>query len=278
MPQNTFILPDSFAIPTMPAVANRISTMLQDPNVGLREVAEIVAQDAPLAAKVLKIANSSFYGLSERCMSTQQAASILGTKVLKNVVLQAAVIKQFEHLKGVGVDLNDIWRHSIVTAQTAAYITQRATKRVGITHEEAYSCGLLHDLGEVVLIDNLKEFYIKFWKRSQTENVPLFVMEQHSLGFTHADVGARVATQWGLPQQIVHAIGLHHASDTDVERDPVSVLISRANLLVERIAAGNASGAAGLLTGKIGNLLGITLDAEAATVDFVTNALQTVEI
>ncbi|MDZ4772824.1 MAG: HDOD domain-containing protein [Planctomycetota bacterium] len=278
MTQNTFVLPESFAIPTMPAVAARISKMLQDPNVGLKEVAQVVAQDAPLAAKVLKIANSSFYGLSERCISTQQAAAILGVRVLRTVVLQAAVMKQFEHLKGAGIDLNEIWRHSVVTAQACSYVVQRAQKRVGITNDEAYTCGLLHDLGEVVMIDNLKDFYVKFWVRARADSAPLFMAEQHALGFTHADVGGRVATQWGLPHQVVRAISLHHVADVDATTEPVAAIISRVNTIVERVAVGNKAGAAGVFAGAAGAVLGITPDVESATIDFVSDALQNVEL
>ncbi len=278
MSQNSFVLPESFTIPTMPAVANKVSTMLQDQNVGLRDIAAVVAQDAPLSAKVLKIANSSFYGLQERCMSTQQAAAILGVKVLRNVVLQAAVMKQFEHLKSSGVDMNDVWRHAVVTAQACSFLVPRAKKKLLISADEAYTCGLLHDLGKVVMLDNLRDFYAKFWVRAQAENIPAFVVEQQTLGFTHADVGARVAAKWGLPQTIAHAIGQHHAPDAEVARDPVVALISRANLLVERVAANNPNGAVGLFASPVTALVGIPPEAEAAAIEFVANALKTVEI
>lgn len=278
MSQNTFVLPDSFAIPTMPAVANRITTMLQDPNVGLRDIAQVVAQDAPLAAKVLKIANSSFYGLRERCASTTQAASILGTKVLKNVVLQAAVIRQFDHLKAMGVDLNDSWRHSIVTAQACQFLVQKSKLKSPITPDEAYVCGLLHDLGQIVLIDNLRDFYVKFWKRAQVENVPLFVIEQQALGFTHADVGGRVAQRWGLPPEVVQAISFHHGPEAEAWKHPVVALILVANLFVERVSAGNVAGATGLFANPCAAALGITPDVEAAAIAFVREALESVEI
>jgi len=278
MPQNSFTLPDSFAIPTMPTVANRVSTMLQDPNAGLREIAAVVAQDAPLAAKVLKIANSSFYGLRERCMSTQQAASILGVKVLRNVVLQAAVIRQFDHLRESGIDLNDLWRHAIVTAQTCAFLAQRAKKKVLVTPEEAYVCGLLHDIGQVVLLDNLQQVYVNVMKRAKKENLPLFLLEQQTYGFTHADVGGRVATQWGLPHAVVHAITFHHGSEGEASREPVVALILCANLLVERVTAGKIAAVSGLFASPLAAPLGISSEVETAAVEFVTDALKTVEI
>lgn len=278
MTSNTFVLPESFVIPTMPAIANKVTTMLQNPDVGLREIAAVVAQDAPLAAKVLKIANSSFYGLQERCISTAQAASILGTKVLRNVVLQAAVIRQFDHLKELGVDLNQTWRHSILTAQACQFLVQKSGRPWPLSHDEAYVCGLLHDLGQIVLIDNLREFYVKFWKRAQDEKLPLHVVEQQTLGFTHAEVGGRVAQRWNLPAPVMHAISYHHGPETEARRDGVVALILVANLVVERVAEGNRLGASEVFATPVGASLGIPPAVQSALVEFLAKALHEIEI
>jgi putative nucleotidyltransferase with HDIG domain len=278
MSQNTFVLPPSFAIPTMPAIADRISSTLQDPNVGLSDVARVVAHDAPLAAKVLKIANSTFYGLSERCTSTQQATTVLGTRVLRNVLLQASIIQQYEHLKSRGVDLDRLWRHSIVTAQTCSFLVQNARKKIQLAPEEAYTCGLLHDLGEVVLIDNLKEAYVEIWMRAQQSTMPLYMLEKNALGFTHCDVGAKVTKQWGLPPTVVRAVGAHHGRDAEIEAHPIVALISRTDHLVERLSGGNPREAVGSFTPKIAALLGIDAACEQKAIEFATHALQTVEV
>lgn len=276
--QKAIQLPDNLVIPTMPAVVQRVTTLLQDPNVGLREIALIVAQDAPLTAKVLKIANSTYYGLRERCMSAQQATAVLGVRVLKNVVMQASVIQQFDHLGSQGIDLNEIWRHSIVTAQTSAFLVRRSQRKLLISAEDAYACGLLHDLGQVVLLDNLKQLYIEIARASQAANVPLFLVEQQTLGYNHADVGGRVAQRWGLPPAVVRAIGFHHGPEAEVAQDPVAGLIARTNEVVHRVASGNAGAASGLLSGPVGALLGLKPEDETAGIEFVTNALRTVEI
>jgi putative nucleotidyltransferase with HDIG domain len=165
-----------------------------------------------------------------------------------------------------------------VTAQTCSFLAQQAKKKVLLTPEEAYTCGLLHDLGEVVLIDNLKDDYVALWTRAHKERTPLFTAEQDALGYTHCDVGARVATRWGLPPAIVHAIAQHHATDDGIELDPVVVLTSRANLLVERLSAGDVKGASAVFSGPFRKRLGIDSETEAAAIAFITNALQTVEI
>lgn len=271
-------LPENFSIPTMPAVVQRISALLQDPNVGLRDIAQIVSEDAPLAAKVLKIANSTYYGLRERCISTHQAAAVLGIRVLKNVVTQASVIQQYEHLKGNGgFDLDDLWRHSIVVGQASSFMLRRARAKFEITPDEVYVCGLLHDIGQIVLLDNLKARYVNLATQARDLNIPLFLAEQQELGFHHADVGARIATRWGLPTAVVQAIGFHHGPEAEIEKDPVVALIARTNTLVSRVSHGNLAAAPGTFDARVSALLRVTGEDEGALIEFVQNALKSVE-
>src|SRR5690349_5332565 len=112
--QATRLLARNIRLPTQPAVMRKLSGLLEDPDAGARDVGQLVAEDVALSAKVLRIANSSYYGLRERCLAPQQAASVLGMKVLRNVVMQAAVMKQYEHLQGGTFDVDELWRHSIL--------------------------------------------------------------------------------------------------------------------------------------------------------------------
>ena len=270
-------LPENFTIPTMPAVVQRISRLLENPDVGLREIAQVVSEDAPLAAKVLKIANSTYYGLRERCISTHQAAAVLGIRVLKNVVTQASVIQQYDHLKGSGLDLDELWRHSIVVGQASAFMMRRSKRKFDIGADEIYVCGLLHDLGQVVLLDNLKKRYIDLASKARDLNIPLFLVEQQELGFNHADVGARIATRWGLPPAVVQAIAYHHGPEVEVEKDPIVALTARTNTLVQRVSSGNPAAASGVFGGRMGMLLAVGPEDETALIDFVQQALKSVE-
>ncbi len=276
--QKNVALPDNFTIPTMPSVVQRITALVQDPEVGLRDIAAVVTEDAPLAAKVLKIANSTYYGLRERCISTQQAAAVLGVRVLRNVVTQASVIKQYDHLGGQGVDLDDLWRHSIVTAQACAFAVRRCKKPLELKPDEAYVCGLLHDLGQIVLLDNLKQVYVDLVRRSMAENLPLFLLEQQTLGFDHSDVGQKIAVRWALPQAVVRAIAFHHGPAAEIDADPVVALIAKTNAHVEAITAGNLIAATAAFEGPVAARLGLTPSDVNELTTFVQEALKTVEV
>lgn len=265
-------------LPSLPTVVQRVSELLQDPRSGTREIAELVSTDPPLAAKVLKIANSSFYGLRERCLSTEQASAILGLKVLRNVVTQAAVIKQFDHLKGSGFDLDELWRHAIVTGQVASFLARRTKKPLGMTPEEVYTCGLLHDLGRVVLLENMREVFLETARRAETGNMPAHVCEEQAFGFNHADVGALVAQQWGLPTVACNAIQFHHGPREAVAREAAVALVANANLLVHRACAGNLTAAASTFDEATLRILGLSGTDVTDAVTFVEQSLGAVQV
>ncbi|MCB9915311.1 MAG: HDOD domain-containing protein [Planctomycetes bacterium] len=252
------LIRDNLNIPTLPAIVERISTLMADPEVGTAEVGEVVGQDAPLAAKVLRIANSAYYGLRERCLSTEQASSVLGLRVLKNVVTQASVIQQFEHLRGfAGFDIDQLWHHSILTATACAELAKHCTGRVLLDPEEFYVCGLLHDLGKVVMLDAMGESYLEAFLEAARSGERLHVVEERRFGFNHTDVGSLVATRWQLPVAAASAIQFHHGPRENVQQDPVVALVANANLLAHRVAEGRLEEAAATLDAETAGFLGL---------------------
>lgn len=270
---NTIQLPSDLTIPTMPAVVQRLTWLLEDPNVSLRDIALVVAEDAPLAAQVLKVANSAYYGLKERCVSTHQAAAVLGIRVLKYTVTQAAVIQQYDHLKESGIDLDALWKHSIVVGQASAFLMRRSKATFEIGGDEIYVCGLLHDLGQIVLLDHLGTRYVDVVRRSHETGRSLPECERAAFGYDHADVGAHIAATWGLPPAVARCIGRHHADDDVLLQDPLVALTARTNLVVHEVADRDLDGARGACSGEFAKVLGVGPADEEALVDFVQKAL-----
>lgn len=272
------ILPSNLTIPTIPTVLTRIEKLVQDPKSGMKEYADVISSDAPLTARVLKIANSSYYGLRERCMSTQQAAVTLGLRVLRNVVTQAAVIEQSRGLSALGFDLDELWKHSIVTAQTCNFLARRCRNAKLPTPDELYVCGLLHDLGQIVLLDNLKHDYVEIARQAQADGVPIHVVERSVLGFDHAEAGSLVTVRWGLPAQMAGAIQQHHTTSDATTLLPEVLLVARTNLLVHRAFEGNRSGAAEVFDPATAKALQLSGDDIGAAVDFVERSMQHVVV
>jgi putative nucleotidyltransferase with HDIG domain len=249
---------ESVTIPTLPSVVQRINQMLLDPEVGLREIGAEVAKDAPIATKVLRIANSAFYGLRERVISTEHASCVLGMRVLKNIVMQASVIGQFKHLAGAaGFDVEALWRHAILSAETAQRMAQNCRADLGLMPEEFHSAGLLHDVGQVVLLDNRPEEFLRAVQLSAELGVELHMAEKEIFGFDHASIGARVAERWGLPNLLVAAIGQHHRPSKELTDQAAVTLIALTNSLCEAVPTGDEAASMATWDPQAGATLGL---------------------
>jgi HD-like signal output (HDOD) protein len=255
------LIRDNLNIPTLPAVVQEISLLVDNPKSGTAEIGALIAQDAPLAAKVLRIAGSAYYGLRERCLSTEQASSVLGVRVLRNVVTQAAVIQQFHHLQSIpGFSIDELWRHGILTAQACREIARHSQGCGALTPDEFYTCGLLHDLGKIVMLDSLGEDYVEVHQEAESSGDRLHQLEELRFGFNHTDVGALVALRWNLPTAAASAIQYHHGPRQCLEDDPVVTLVANANLVAHRVAAGNMEAAELTLDEETAQFLGLDID------------------
>ena len=272
------LLRDNLTIPTIPEVVVRIQRLVADPEAGTREMGALVAQDAPLAAKVLRIANSAYYGLREPCVSTEQASTVLGARVLRNVVTQAAVMSRFQHLEHhADFRLHDLWRHTVATGHVSAALARHSGAKLGLSADEFYVCGLLHDIGQVVLLDSLGDGYLDLVREGRRVGRPLQLVEQAAFGFDHTDVGALVAQRWSLPDPVVAAIQFHHGPREAIERDPAVRLIATADHLVHRVGAGALETAELLFDAETRGLLGIDVADAAELVVMAERALAGVE-
>ena len=253
------LISNNLSIPTIPEIVMKINNLIEDPDSGTREIGALVAEDAPLAAKVLRIANSAYYGLSGQCVSTEHASTVLGVKVLKNIVTQVAVISQFEHLEDSATfNINQLWEHAVHTAQVCSFMARRATAAKALSPEEYYVCGLLHDVGKVVMLDGLGEAYLNVVEAARHHELPLHIVEQKQLQFNHTDVGAYVASRWGLPEAVSDAIQYHHGPRERIAENPVVALVANCNLIVHRVAAGQLAAAGSVLDRETAAFLGLT--------------------
>jgi HD-like signal output (HDOD) protein len=204
------LLRSNLTIPTMPAVIQKINALIGNPETGTRDIGELVSADGPLTAKVLRIANSAYYGLANECLTTEHASTILGVNVLKNIVTQVAVINQFADLeKETGFKVSDIWTRASVTAQLASLMCNEADNVRILSPEEFFVCGLLHKIGQVVMLDSIGKPYAQLLKRAADNAASALATETQVLGFNHQDVGALVAKRWDLPDAVIDAIQYH---------------------------------------------------------------------
>ncbi len=272
------ILAESVTIPTLPSVVHRINKMLEDPEVSIVQIGAEVSKDAPISTKVLRIANSAFYGLREQVISTEHASCVLGLQVLRNIVMQASVIGRFDHLdSNSSFDLESMWRHSILAAETCQKIASATRVNLGMAPEEFHTTGLLHDVGQVVLLDTCPDRFLEAVDLADRLGVDLAIAEQELMGFDHAAIGARVANRWGLPPLLEQAIADHHLPLTQL-KEPAVLLVAVSNRICERVPTEDRQAVLATFEPVVAERLGIDEVTYARIVDSALSRYPALEV
>lgn len=221
-------------IPTIPATLLEINRVVASPQGSAKEAAGVIEKDPAIGAKVLRLVNSSVYAPKSPVSSISLACSILGLRVLKNLVVQATVMEEF---KGVAAlrdfDPKQLWDHSFKTAVAARMIAARA-RHVGLDKEDAYTCGLIHDVGKMILLESRPQQFAEAVAFAKTQGLPLAKAEAQMFGFTHAHVGGLLAQRWKLAADLQAAVMYHHSPATQAEQWTKGFLIAAANTMAHR--------------------------------------------
>jgi HD-like signal output (HDOD) protein/CheY-like chemotaxis protein len=196
------------ALPSLPSSYVSISLELDGDEPSLRRVAEIISRDIAMSAKVLQLVNSAFFGFARRVATVEQAVMLLGTDIIKSLVLSNAAFSEFRPQTS-RFSLEHLWRHSLLVGAVAAAIA-KSERADNATVGEALQAGLLHDLGELVLASHMADIFDAALAASTELRIPLFVAESDTLGATHAEIGAYLLGLWGLPENTVEAVAFHH--------------------------------------------------------------------
>ncbi len=196
-------------LPSLPGLYCEIVEALQNPEVSLNQVAEIVAKDVGMTAKILQLVNSAFFGLPRQISNVTQAIGLIGLDTIKTLVLSFQIFAQFSEARIPPSVLDALWCHSMLVAKYARQIAQSQGQDRQVI-EDAFTAGLLHDAGKLALIANLPTQYAEVLAQAREEGLPLVEAEGVLLGVTHAEVGAYLLGLWGLPDPIVEALAFHH--------------------------------------------------------------------
>ncbi|MEZ5359426.1 MAG: HDOD domain-containing protein [Candidatus Zixiibacteriota bacterium] len=219
-------------LPTPPIVFTQIQKVLNNPNTSAFDVAAILQEDPAISAKVLKLTNSAYYGLPKEVESVRQAVVIVGLEAIKNLVLSASVFEAFSS-GNIDKEYQDLfWRHSLGTAFAARLLAHKMKATAVFDGEAAFSGGMLHDIGKMVISVYMPEEAKKIKElKDQLKEKPDHAIEEQVLGYNHTQVGALLAREWKLPQKLVEAISYHHFPQLNDSDNNLPYLISMANFL-----------------------------------------------
>ncbi|HEU4851476.1 MAG TPA: HDOD domain-containing protein [Telluria sp.] len=218
------VVRDIRELPALPSVVLELIETFDKPEVDIATLADKISRDQALAAKTLRLANSSFYGLSAKVKTVNQAIVVLGFDSVRALVSAGGII---DHFQGGGgpVDATLFWRHAIATALCSRHLA-RATRQ---NQDHAFIAGLLHDIGELVLATRFSAPYQQALDLAARSDCGLLKAEQEVLGIDHQRVGLVLAQAWRFPDMIGRAIAHHHAPQhEDLGRLPAIVHVADA--------------------------------------------------
>jgi putative nucleotidyltransferase with HDIG domain len=216
-------------LPQFPENIAQIQKLLNDPDSKLSTIAAHISNDVALTTDLLKLVNSAAFSLSKKCTSITEAVKLVGIRGIKNLLFTIGTIK----ILGITTEEQKrLWEHSY-KAGFFSYNLARNFLKNRIVTEDAYVCGLLHDLGKIVLSALYPELLEKMEKIKIERNIPDKVYEALLAGINHPEVGAALAEKWNFPQSLSMAIRYHHATDLAPEEfRPLTETVALADLMI----------------------------------------------
>ncbi len=223
------------ALPSVPRLYAQLTELLSSGNAGAADIARIVETDIAMAAKVLQLANSAYFGRRSPISRVSDAVAYLGVETLRALVLHTEAASEFRIDRSIsGFELETLQRHCSRVARVAAAL---AVQSGAGGSESAFTAGLLHDIGLLILAAQDGKGLAELIATAREQERPLHLVERERHGITHADIGAHLLALWGLPHEVTEAVAGHHGNEwLKLPFDAVSATYV-ANILVEELEA-----------------------------------------
>lgn len=229
------------SIPTLPTVACQVIEITADPNSSADDLAKVVTPDISLTTKLLKMANSPFFGAIRRVTSLQHAITVLGFKEVRNLIISAVIFESFMKAEKMGnYDIGKFWKHSFVCGLAAKVIAADLKK----ASNEFFVAGLIHDIGKLVIYITSPHDFLKLVETAKHLKLKFkaFEAEKGIVGMTHDEVGMRLLKKWLFPESLLAAIGFHHRLQETDKRSLLPVVVHIADIFAHLYEMQTAGG------------------------------------
>lgn len=200
------------ALPTFPTLYLDIMREIESPNSSVQSIAALIAKDPGITAKILQVANSAALGLAEKVHDSVDAVQHLGLGTVRSLALTAQVYGNYAHRRLKGFSAPQLWGHLMQCGALARAIMRREHAAAADV-EDAFTAGLLHDIGKLMLADSLPDEFAEAMAVSEQKRIPLPEAEMEIFGATHAGLAAYLLGLWGLPTAIVEAVAFHQTPE-----------------------------------------------------------------
>jgi putative nucleotidyltransferase with HDIG domain len=220
----------------IPQIALKIIRMIREQEYAMDEMAKTISQDQVISAKIISLCNSSFFNMKEPITSIERALILLGEKQLLQLVLSAALDDFFPKTEqGYSLCKGGLYKHALGTAMAAEKLAHFTGYK---SPDLAFTAGLLHDIGKVVLDQYIAPIYPLFYRKTQEEATHLIEAEEEIFGISHPRMGGWLADRWDLPEELVDTIRFHHEPDKSTLSRELNTVIYLADVLISSFMVG----------------------------------------
>ena len=237
IPSSQEVVQDLPHLSSLPAVVQELESKLNDPRSGMQDYGKIIEKDTALAARLLRIANSAFYGFNSSIENVGQALTLIGLDQIKTLLSAANIIDYFEDVPPETINMRSFWEHSIACGIAAKVLAVR--RRVG-EPESFFVAGLAHDIGKLVLLNRIPDIYAEVFETYKESDKPLVEVENEILGYSHAIVGGALAREWSFPVPLVESIESHHCPFNAQIYPTHAAVVNIADILVHTMRLGES--------------------------------------
>jgi putative nucleotidyltransferase with HDIG domain len=219
------------SLPSVPAVYLKVVDTLRYPDTSAGDIGRLIAQDPSMTAKILQLVNSAFFGVSRSISDPSQAVVYLGVETVRSLVLTVSVFSQFDRKTTPGFMIEDLRDHCVSVATLARQIA-RSMSLPKAAVDDAFTGGLMHDLGKLILASNFPARYQEVLQ--QDDSYSADEAEAKIFGATHGAIGAYLLWVWGLPESVTEVVARHHLEAPQNETPGPTLAVYLANLLIRR--------------------------------------------
>jgi putative nucleotidyltransferase with HDIG domain len=216
-------------LPTLPTVTMEVNRLLKNVETPIEQLVELLEKDQAMVLKILRLVNSSFYGFKSKISSLRHAVTLMGYNTVQNAVVVVSVIDSLSmsgRLKGF--DITDFWTHSIRVAVMSRHLAFLARLS---DPEDAFTAGLIHDIGKVVLVNHFPDVFITVVESAAADGISFFDAEKKYGTYPHNLIGNVLARKWMLPESLTSAVRFHH-NDNIHDVEATTGLVTVADMLV----------------------------------------------
>jgi HD-like signal output (HDOD) protein len=222
----------------LPSVFVKINETITNPRSSAYEIADVISKDTGLTARLLKMANSAFYGFSSEIDSIQRAVAIIGAKQLTNLCYAISIVEVFKNISADCIDMASFWRHSVACGVCARIL---AGYRNIQNTERLFVAGLLHDIGRLLLYQHASADMARLLFKARSDGRMLHKLEFEALNLDHAILGGLFLKKWKLPALLEDIVHFHHNPEKAANSIETAI-VHIADITINAIGIGSSGG------------------------------------